>query len=80
MHRKINQDEENIWFSYQICLTIWVVAESFAAVVTIDLPDQDEGKEYDDDEDDGDSDPHQDGGVVRVGGDGVRPWCLSKLV
>ena len=49
------------------------MAESFAAVVTIDLPDQDEGKEYDDDEDDGDSDPHQDGGVVRVGGDGVRP-------
>ena len=45
------------------------------AVVAVELPDQDEGEE-----DDGDGDPHQDGCVVGVGGDGLRPGGLDEPV
>ena len=56
------------------------MAESLAAVVAVKLPDEDEGEEDDDDEDDGDGDAHQDGGVVRVSTDGLRPGSLAELV
>ena len=45
------------------------------AVVAVELPGQDEGEE-----DDGNGDPHQDGCVVGVGGDGLRPGGLAELV
>ena len=37
-------------------------------------------QEYDDEKNDGDSDTHQDGGVVWVGGDGQGPRGLTELV
>ena len=56
------------------------MTEGLGAVVTVELPDQDENEEDDDDQDDGDGDPHQDGCVVGVGGDGLRPGGLAELV
>ena len=46
----------------------------------MELPDEEEGEEDDDDEDDGDGDADQDGGVVRVSTDGLRPGGLAELV
>ena len=46
----------------------------------MELPDEEEGEEDDDDEDDGDGDADQDGGVVRVCTDGLRPGRLAELV
>ena len=66
--------------SYQVRLTVSVVAESLAAVVAVKLPDEDEGEEDDDDEDDGDGDADQDGGVVRVRADRLGPGRLAELV
>ena len=57
--------------TYQICLAVSVVPEGLGAVAAVELPDQDEGEEDDEYEDDRDGDPHQDGRVVRVGGDGL---------
>ena len=51
------------------------LSEELGAVVAVELPDHDEGKE-----DDVDGDPHQDGCVVRVGGDRLRPGGLAELV
>ena len=56
------------------------MTEGLGAVVAVELPDQDEGEEDDDDQDDGDGDAHQDGGVVGVSGDGLRPGRLTELV
>ena len=56
------------------------MTEGLGAVITVELPDQDEGEEDDDDQDDGDRDAHQDGGVIRVSGDGLRPRGFTKLV
>ena len=56
------------------------MAESLAAVVAVELPDEDEGEEDDDDEDDGDGDADQDGGVVWLRADGLRPGGLTELV
>ena len=67
-------------YSYQVRLTVSVVSERLAAVVTVKLADEDEGEEDDDDQDDGDGDPDQDGGVVGVGADGLRPRGLAELV
>ena len=46
---------------------------------TLKLPEDDEGEEDDDQEDDGDGDAHQDGRVVRVCADGLRPRGLAEL-
>ena len=54
--------------------------EGLGAVSAVELPDQNEGEEDDEDEDDRDGDPHQDGRVVRVGGDRLRPRRLRELV
>ena len=56
------------------------MAEGLGAVVAVELPDEDEGEEDDDDEDDWHGDAHQDGRVVGVGGDGLRPRRLRELV
>ena len=46
----------------------------------LELPQQDEGQEDDDQEDDGDGDADQDGGVVWLRADGLRPGGLTELV
>ena len=67
-------------YSYQVGLAVSVVTKRLAAVVTVKFADEDEGEEDDDDQDDGDRDPDQDGGVVGVGADGLRPGRLAELV
>ena len=67
-------------YSYQVGLPVSVVTKRLAAVVTVKFADEDEGEEDDDDQDDGDRDPNQDGGVVGVGADGLRPGRLAELV
>ena len=64
----------------KICLSVRVVAEVLGAGLTVEFPDEQEGEEDDDDEDDGDGDANQDGGVVRVSADGLRPGRLAELV
>ena len=54
--------------------------EGLGAVAAVKLPDQDEREEDDEDEDDRDGDTHQDGRVVGVSGDGLRPRRLRELV
>ena len=44
---------------------------------TLELPEDDEGEDNDDQQDDGDGDAHQDGRVVGVCADGLRPGCLA---
>ena len=46
----------------------------------LQLPQQHEGQEDDDQEDDGDGDADQDGGVVWLRADGLRPGGLTELV
>ena len=46
----------------------------------LQLPHQHEGQQDDDQEDDGDGDADQDGGVVWLRADGLRPGGLTELV
>ena len=46
----------------------------------MEFPDEEEGEEDDDDEDDGNGDADQDGGVIWVRADGLRPGGLAELV
>ena len=67
-------------FAYQIRLSVRVRSKLFTAVVTVKFSDEDEGQENDDDQDDRDGDTNQDGGVVRVSGNGLGPRGLTELV
>ena len=54
-----------------------VMGGGLVTSATLELPEDDEGEEDDNEEDDGDGDAHQDGRVVWVGADGLRPGCLA---
>ena len=46
----------------------------------MDLSDEDKCKKNDDDKDDRNRDANQDGSVIRVSADRLRPWSLTELV
>ena len=54
-----------------------VMGGGLVTSATLELPEDDEGEEDDNEEDDWDGDAHQDGRVVRVRADGLRPGCLA---
>ena len=56
------------------------MGRSLVTSATLQLPQDHEGEENDDQQDDGDGDADQDGGVVGVGADGLRPRGLAELV
>ena len=57
-----------------------VVARRLVTATALQLPQQHEGQQDDDQEDDGDGDADQDGGVVWLRADGLRPGGLTELV
>ena len=59
--------------SYQVCLSVRIVTKCLGEDAAMDLSDEDKCKKNDDDKDDRNRDANQDGSVIRVSADRLRP-------